>query len=505
MNESAVTLPREPSTAAARPGSLPDSRRRRPPLELMAMMAIAFVLCLTWTVVTPAFQAPDEQSHFAYVQFLGERFKLPGGDPSAPRYSTDHLHAAAAVNADQIPAQPLTRAEWSDGVYDRWHRQAGRDSDADGGGPNPASNYPPLAYLWMSGGYRLSRSGDLFDELFGARLFSALWLPITVLGTWLLAGELMDRRRVLQLTAAAVPALLPMLAFISGSVSPDAMVYATWTLATWLGVRCLRHGLTLRDAVALCAVTGIACVAKPVSYGLLPGVLLVLAVGLWRRRRESVMRVLRDSAAAAAALAVTLGAWILLARSLGRPTSGNAPAGIGAAADTSFRELLSYVWQYYLPRVPGQKPSVGSEIGYPAFHVWIVQGWGAFGWLEVRFSDTVYRVLAALTAGVGAAALVALYRFRRRVDLVVVAFLALTVVALLAGLHWSDYHLLKSGSRFMQGRYLFPIVGLMGCALAAAVSLLPPRARPSGAAAAIGGLLVFHLISIGLALERFYA
>ena len=39
-----------------------------------------FVAGLAWALVTPDWQAPDENSHFAYTQALAERFALPG-DP----------------------------------------------------------------------------------------------------------------------------------------------------------------------------------------------------------------------------------------------------------------------------------------------------------------------------------------------------------------------------------------------------------------------------------------
>src|SRR3712207_9244995 len=71
--------------------------------------------------------------------------------------------------------------------------------------------------------------------------------PYTTLfrSTWLLAGELLGRRRGLQLVAAAVVGLWPMLVFLSSSVNPDAMLYATWSLTLWLGVSAIRRGLTL--------------------------------------------------------------------------------------------------------------------------------------------------------------------------------------------------------------------------------------------------------------------
>ena len=495
---------REPgaSPAPSRPAEAP--RSRRPPVSLVALMVVAFLLALCWTLATPAFQAPDEQSHFAYTQLLGEKLELPG-EPAKPIYSAEHIRAAAAVNADQVAGQPLTPPEWSESAERRWRRVTGRDASGDGGGTHSASSYPPLSYLWQSIGYRLFASGDFFDKLFGARLFSALWLPITVLATWLLAGELLGRRRQLQLAAAAVPALLPMPAFISGSVSPDGMLYAIWTLALWLGVRSLKRGLPLGSTAAFCALVGLACVTKSVSYALLPPALLVLGWGLWRRRSEPLPRLALVAGGGLAALALTLGTWVVIARSSDHTAAANVSAGVGAASGTNVRQLLSYVWQYYLPRLPGQDRSVAADIGYPAYRVWIVLGWGAFGWLEVKFADAVYRVLALFTAAVGVGALVAMWRARRRIDLAVLAFLVLTTLCLLAGLHWSDYHVLAAGNRFMQGRYIFPLVGLMGCALAAAASLLPVRWRGPAIGATLGGLFVFHVLSLGLVLERFYA
>ena len=88
----------------------------------------------------------------------------------------------------------------------------------------------------------------------------------------------------------------------------------------------------------------------------------------------------------------------------------------------------------------------------------------------------------------------------------VLVFLALAFFALLGGLHWTDYHQLESGTLgFMQGRYMFPAIGVFGLALAGAVSLLPERRHPGAAGAAIGALLVFHLFALGLVIDRFYA
>jgi hypothetical protein len=291
-----------------------------------------------------------------------------------------------------------------------------------------------------------------------------------------------------------------MVAFVSASVSPDGMLFAVWTVALWLGVRCIRRGLRARDAIALVAVVALACSVKPTSYALVPAALLAMALGVLGRRRHEPRELALIFGGAAVALLVAAGAWL----ALGRPADTLVSDTVSTNG-TNWRELASYMWQYYLPRTPAQTSFHGVN-GYPLLQVWITQGWATFGWLEVKFDPQVYRILALVTVGIVGAALVALFRARSRVDRRVLAFLGVTLVILLLGLHWTDYHQLKEEGRpFMQARYLFPMVGVFGLTLAAALSLVPVRVRAAATGVALGGLFVFHLFALGLVLVRFYA
>jgi 4-amino-4-deoxy-L-arabinose transferase-like glycosyltransferase len=483
-------------------------RLRRIPPSVAALLAVSGLLAVIWAVVTPAFQAPDEHRHFAYVESLAARHALPG-DVTRKGQSTQLVAGMEAVNSNQVAAQLPVKPEWSEYYEQQWRRIDATAPNDDGGGPTPASTYPPTAYIWQAIGYVAGSSGSVYDELLGARLMSALWLPVTVLAVWLLAGELLERRRLLQTTAASVPALLPMVAFISASVSPDAMLYAVWSLALWLGVRCVKRGVPVGEGAAFFALVGIACTIKATSFALLPGAALVAVVGIVARRPWRVPRVLKLAAAVIVPLALTIGVWLVVAKALERPAAAQLTetTASSVSAGTNIREFLSYVWQYYLPRAPGQNEFSKQYLGegYPTLQVWITQAWGAFGWLEVKFDRWVYKVLLFVTAGVFAGGIVALVRARRAVDLRVAAFLALVFVALLGGLHWTDYHQVKIGNGFMQARYLFPVIGIFGVAAAGALSLLPVRRRGVVASVAIGALFAFHVLCLGLVVERFYA
>jgi 4-amino-4-deoxy-L-arabinose transferase-like glycosyltransferase len=484
---------------------------RAVPAPLAALLAVVLLVGAAWALLVPPFQAPDEQSHAGYVQSLAEGPRLPGA-ATRSIFSSEQLAAQEAVNSDQTAGNLLARTRWSTAAWHAWERQDARLPDgarSDGSGPNPASSNPPLFYLYDAVPYLAASHAGYFARLTAMRLAAVLWLLVLTTGAWLLAGELLARDRLLQLVAAAVAGLLPMVVFISAQIGPDGMLYALWSLVLWLGVRILRRGATLAQAVALTGLTGAAIVTKATSFALLPGVLLALAVALWRARDDRP-RALRTGALAVATLALPVLAWALVAHAADHPVAAqvsSGPAGTGGAG--SWGELLSYAWQFYLPRLPSMDPVNLTGGGFPAYHIWVMQGWGAFGWLEVRFPDPVYKAFAGITAVVAVAAVARLVHAWRRPaprDAAVPLFLAAVVLALLAGLHWTDYHHVRSGAGpFMQGRYLFPLIALGGVAVAAALSWLRAGGRQLAAGAVLGGLVTLQLFSLGLVAVRFYA
>ena len=504
-----MTTSQAPAETKADHAPSPRARRDwrsalRPPPALAALLGLTLLLGITWTLITPPFQVPDENSHFAYVQLLDERFALPGEEGLA-LFSTEQVRAGSASNSEQAAAVRATRTEWSAAAYDRWRIEDRRLPRGDGGGLVPSYANPPAYYLYEVPAYALGAHADLFTRLQLARIASVLWLLVTVAAVWALAGEMFGRNPLLQLLSAGVAALAPMVQFVSASVTPDSMLISLWSVALWLGVRSLKHGLTPRRAAVLFAVVGLACTVKATSYALLPGVLLVLAIGIAREWRASWSARARPIAAALGGLLVTLGIWIVVARILDRPAAAQV-ASSAQNTHLNVRELLSYVWQFYFPRLPSQTAFPFPISGRPVYEIWLKGAWGAFGWLEVRFPGTLYSVLAAVTVLVMGTGLVSLWRRWRSVDLAALGFLALVAVALLAGLHWTDYRQLTGDlGPFAQGRYLLPLVGIVGLVAAHVVSLAGARIRAAGVALVLSGLFALDLYALALMVVRFYA
>jgi hypothetical protein len=291
------------------------------------------------------------------------------------------------------------------------------------------------------------------------------------------------------------------------------MLIAAFALTMWLGVRLLCRGLTLWTGIGIGAATALAVVTKGTGYALVPAVALALAVGARRlgARRGAggtgsapAWTGLSLAGAAALTFAIPVGIWLAIARALDRSPVNDVPAAASGAAAQHIG-LVDYLWQFYLPKLPFLDPVPGIA-RLPAYDVWIKTGWGAFGWLEVRFPEPVYVVLAALTGALLLGGLWAAYGSRPRLDPWIGVFLGLIVLCLLAGLHWIEWRELNAhGAAFNQGRYLLPLLPVLGACAACVLARLPAGMRAPSAGALVGALFVLQLFALGINAARFYA
>ena len=439
---------------------------------------------VVWALVVPAWQAPDEDSHFAYVQTLAEQHRLPGGESRNRR--TTELRAAHDASGFQRSYQRLeTNPEWTRAAEQRWEREESAMGEAerkDGGGEISSKNNPPTFYLYSAVAYEAA-GGTVIDRLYAMRIWSIALLLAFAVAAWLLAGELAGRDRVAQLCAAALAGLLPMVTFISSSVNPDAMLLPLWGFATWLGVRALRHGMTRGRAAALLAATVATVLVKPIAVALLPAVAWVFLVALWRRRGAPPIPARLQIAAVAAVCICGLAVVLAL--------SPRGPAG-----------LADYLWQFYLPEL-GSQEHIRQLQQWPVRDVWFEGVAGAFGWLEVRFPDTAYVLIGAAVVGL---ALLAVRGRRGWLDRPLLVFLVLPAVALFVGLHLTEYRYIEfQHEGFIQGRYLLPLVPAGAAAAAAGIATLRGNRQALVVGTVLGGLVLWQVASLAIVVARFYA
>ncbi|HID86254.1 MAG TPA: flippase-like domain-containing protein, partial [Anaerolineae bacterium] len=201
------------------------------PFPLSPLLAIFLALGVTYSVVNPLFEAPDEVWHTLYVKHLADGKGLPVHDliseqPWRQEGSQPPLYYLAAALATA-----WVDTDDADAVI-RYNPHAAIGLATAYGNKNVMAHTAWEAFPW--------RGTVLAAHL--ARLLSVLMGAGTVLCTYLLALEIFPGRRALAAGAAAINAFNPQFLFISAAINNDVAVTLFSSLALWLLVRTLRRG-----------------------------------------------------------------------------------------------------------------------------------------------------------------------------------------------------------------------------------------------------------------------
>ena len=445
----------------------------------LACAAVATCAAAAWALTTPAFQVPDEPQHVAYAQYLAETGKVPR--PVAGQvFSPEEGVVFAAVRFNHVFGNASGRPPWSADVSRQVDGALAEDpgSEPDGAGSNTTNN-PPLYYGLQTIPLTVTQGGDFLDRLLAMRILSALLAGLTAAFTVLFLRELLPGRPWAWAAGALALAVHPLLGFISGGVNNDAALFAAGAALLWLIARAFRRGLDRSTAVGIGAAFGLGLIAKATMVAAAPGLLVVLAALLARAHGRERRGVLGLAALAAAVAAVPVAIYLLFNATVwDRPLWSN-PPGTGPPApggpEPSLKGFVSYLWQFYLPRLPFM---ADQQAGLPLNQVWFKGFVGKFGWLDTMFPAAAYTIAVGIFAAVTALATRALWRARvsvRRRWPELAAYVAL-VIGFLLVIAWPGYNgRLDNGYVFEQTRYLLPL-GALYAALIAAAALGAGRA-----------------------------
>lgn len=482
--------------------------RRPVPKPLLALLLAGLVLSVAWSVATAPLQGPDEHNHLAYVQQLAETGNGPmfegKGDGT---WSTEQTTWMRSENLLSLIGNVTARPAWSAAEQTQWSRRASRLSAADrrdGSGPNPVAQNPPLYYAYAAVPYRLASSASLPTRALLMRLWNVPLLLAMIAAAWAAAGELFGRRRWLQTIAAGVVALLPQLGFISAVVNPDIMLAAIWAVFTYVALAAIRLGPRPLPLALLGLLASASALTHARGLAIVGPLAVTLLVILWRAlplTRGVVLRMAGTVAVAALGVTVTL---LYSNAHGGRSSIGGETGAVSRAG--SLNGFASYLWQFYLPRLETMVP-VGPPYGYR--QVFIEGLAGTFGSLEVTFTPQVYSLVQVI-AGLGLVALVLLLATGWegvRARLGTLAVLLSVPVSMMLLVHAAAYRQVISPPHdpLIAGRYLLPLVVVMGLAVAYVCARLPRRLGTALGAGALGLLTLLSLSGLAMTVTRFYA
>jgi hypothetical protein len=478
---------------------------RRMPRTAWVCALVAVINCVCWSILTPPLQGPDEQAHFAYVQQLAENGKMPNGS-SEENFSPEELAAMRDLEFGETILNQRADAVPSRLQHERLVHDLSQPLSRKGDGSvGVAASEPPLYYALQTIPYELGSGSTLLTQLELMRLLSALLSGITVLFVFLFLREALPAAPWAWTVGGLCAALSPLLGFVGGSLDPDALLFAVCAALFYCFARAFRRGFEPRIAAALGAVVATGLLTKVNFVALIPGIgvgFILLTVRAARVSRRQAYRSLALACGIAGSPALL---YIVINIAAHKELLGIVSGSAKAVAHHNLSAELSYIWQFYLPRLPWMHSDFPGIV--PALDIWFKGLVGRYNWLETVFPGWVYRVAlipAGLIAGLCAREL---YAGRgalreRKAELAVYFSMLLGLMVLLAAASFESFPTLAAGDS--EPRYFLPMLAL-GCALLALAARGAGRRWGPIAGVAIVMLILGHnVLSQLLEVSRYY-
>ena len=467
---------------------------------------VAVLNCVCWSILIPPLQGPDEQAHFAYVQQLAENGKMPSGS-SEENFSPEELAAMRDLEFGETILNPGTpsvpsRARQAQLAHDLSQPGLSRKGD---GSVGVAASEPPLYYALQTIPYELGSGSTLLTRLELLRLLSALLCGLTVLFVFLFIREALPAAPWAWTVGALSAALSPLLGFVGGSVDPDALLFAVCAALFYCLARAFRRGFDRATASALGAVVAIGFLTKVNFVALVGGVAVGLVLLTIREARVSRRDALRSLALAGGIALSPVVLYALINVAEHKELLGIVSGSFKATREHNVPDELAYIWQFYLPRLPGMPQDFPGI--FPAWHVWFKGAIGRYNWLETVFPGWVYKLAlipAAAIVGLCAHELYAKRRLLKRRTAEFSTYLVMLVglMVLLAAASFGSFPTLALGDS--EPRYFLPMLALGGALLALAARGAGRRWGPVAGVAIVMLVLSHDVLSQLLEVSRYY-
>jgi Predicted membrane protein (DUF2142) len=491
--------------------------RRRPALTIWATVKrvpaaawmcvlIALLNAGAWSLITPPFQGRDEVDHFAYVSQLVEAETLPANGHSEGVYSPEETLVLEALHYYQVRFTPRTPTISSSAeqrtLEEALHANASLKGSGEAG---IATAEPPLYYALQTIPYIIGR-GNVLVQLQLMRLFGMLLGGLTTLLVFLFLRETLPSAPWAATIGALCVALQPLFAFMSGSVNPDTLLFTISAAVFLCLARAFHRGFTWRPAVLL----GLLVVAGLLTKLNFIGIALGIAFGVI----ALTVRELRSRGRAALVLPAITGSiaiipvllYILRNALSNRPTFGAASGVLHTITVKSLFHEFSYIWELYLPRLPGMTHYFAGIATYK--DIWFDRSVGLYGWMDTMFPRWVENVALIPAAAVALLCARELLRQRAALRARLPEFGAYAAITLgvLAMLGVSSYasDAVQHAYAFGEPRYLLPMLPLFGAVIALAIRGAGRRWAPVAGAALVVLLLAHDIFSQLQLIARYY-
>jgi 4-amino-4-deoxy-L-arabinose transferase-like glycosyltransferase len=432
----------------------------RPSSIVGLIVATYLVIGTLYAIKTPAWQVPDEPTHYNYVRFVAEGHGLPvlqKGD-----YDQDYLESIKAAKFPPSMAIDSIRYEF---------------------------HQPPLYYVLAAPIYLITGG-----SLLALRLFSVALGGLLVVVAFLLIRQVVPNSPALALGTAAFVAFVPQHVAMLAGVENDSLAELLLAAIMWQTVQIsnIKYEIPKGKWVVLGALLGLGLVTKSTVYVATPIVLITLLVAHCSQSTDGGKSwTIRGVLVFGPALLFGLPWWIRNLVVYGWPDW----MGLMRHDVVVFGQLTPVSW------VAQNGYSLGEYVRQYAvttFHSF----WGQFGWMGVPMNERYYGALAilSLAAGIGFIWWLGI-NFKGYIDMSTLKLEIWHLIFLLwflssaAGYIWYNTKYVQ-----FQGRYLFPTlipIGLMfTVGLRQWTTLLPRTWRDAALAVPFAALAALDVVAL---------
>jgi 4-amino-4-deoxy-L-arabinose transferase-like glycosyltransferase len=471
---------------------------------------LALILLLTaikgvlWSAAVPLWQGPDENRHFATIQYIAEHGRLPDEDDLY--HDDENVLAGELTEVSRLWYNPEQRQTFGPG--DEGPNEAALAAldpslrtSTERGKVTLALHLPPLYYLMGVPLYLLARGGDILARVFAVRQLSVGMAVGAVALAAAIARQVFPQRRAMWATVPLLVSFQPMFTLSTSTVNTDALLILAFCALIYLSIRVLKKRMTagLAAAMGVCLAAGL--LTKPFILAIAVPLAVVLAWDVTRAIRlgAGLRRTLLCWGGMAAAVALLWGPWVWHSARLGNNPFYANPIRTGQlVVEHPFYDyrLGQYLVDYGRSLLGGTWATL----------------WGYFGWLETPLDPTVYRVLYVVCAlalvglGVDVARKVRARAWDAELGLLgFLALVGLSMVGTLGAINYYSWRARGVGGG-IQGRYYLGAVVPLAVLLAAGLTNgLPARWRPVGQWLLSWAAILLHAVAFfQVLLPRYY-
>ena len=470
--------------------------------KLLKLLLVAvFLNALVWIIIVPVWQYPDEQAHFAQVQYIAEKGNVIG-DYKALETSQEVALSEKILGTERdgngnnsFTYHPEHKIQYTQNLFGDREKEISNLSKSTRSQlvKTEATQNPPLYYQVGSLVYKLFSSGNLFDRVYAIRIMSAL----TFIGTIIVSyktGRLIWNGEILPLSLASIVAFTPMLVFSSTGILPDPLTNFLFSLFIFICLKMIKNGFSFTKLIYALIVIILGAQTRQnflITLFILPFPLLYSLIADKKSRPKII-------------LSIAIGAIALYIASY-------------------FVPFLVFLKNFDFPESSGHHPQ------NPLYHLTVLEHvqwtlahtfrevwpwyWGIYKWLSLSLPHVTYQIINRLTLVSAAGIIIWLVRIFKRKEFkkgIPILFVAACALIYFSMLTTFDYFFRKNnGYSFgVQGRYLFPVViahmALLLLGFWQLLSLLPRKYARFGLLAIVVTFFVFNLLSQFIVASSYY-